>query len=267
MMTREVLSHRSVYYPTVLALCFLLGEIVGHSLPQRYTTFANVVRADQVDIGASGATGPLGVQSTTGSPLETLIQYNASSGGTKNNYERCRGTPSAPITVGTTDQIHNERIFGCDGSAPGAFFQAGEERWVVDGTPTAGHIPGKWSIFTTLVTGGAPTERFIIDSLGHITPGLGPSPIPSSCGSGATLTGTDNAGVITIGTGDTACTITFTNPWNSTTVASVPRCIVTPLASTSATWSYANTASALTITDSTGAFAGKSLNYICLGSP
>lgn len=92
---------------------------------------------------------------------------------------------------------------------------------------------------------------------GHLRTGLYP-PTLTSCGSGSpTISGSDTAGVVTMGTSATGCIMTFVNAYTNT-----PYCTVTwqgtPLLSQS--YTVSNTAITLTQT-STG---GNKVNYTCL---
>ena len=81
----------------------------------------------------------------------------------------------------------------------------------------------------------------------------------TGCGTGSpSITGTDNAGTVVLGTSATACTITFNKAYTS-----APFCVVvwtnTPLASES--YTVSNTAIVLTQTST----SGDRVEYICIG--
>lgn len=82
-------------------------------------------------------------------------------------------------------------------------------------------------------------------------------PVLSSCGTGPTvLTGsTDTAGTFTIGSGATACTITFTSAFPV-----APTCIVQASAQPVPTYTTSTTAISLTV-----GVASTTYNYICVG--
>jgi hypothetical protein len=81
----------------------------------------------------------------------------------------------------------------------------------------------------------------------------GATPVLSSCGSSPAVSGSDNAGLITTGSGATACTLTF-----ATAYVAEPYCTVT---GESATVTYSKTKSAITIS----AGAGVKIDYQCIG--
>lgn len=88
----------------------------------------------------------------------------------------------------------------------------------------------------------------------------GASPTLSSCGSGTpTITGTDTAGVVTLGTSATACTITF-----ATAYSSAPACNVT-WQSNLASMSYTLSKTAITLGQTST--SGNLINYECFGNP
>jgi hypothetical protein len=91
----------------------------------------------------------------------------------------------------------------------------------------------------------------------HLTPG-GTLPVLSACGTSPAISGTDIAGVITMGTGAPgACTLTF-----GTAYVSAPYCTVTWQGNlASMNYTVSNTAIALT---QTGTSSNK-VNYVCVG--
>ena len=131
------------------------------------------------------------------------------------------------------------------------------------GTITNGHAV-KWITngvigdaglgLTALVNGNFSS---ILDTAGHIRD-TGATPALSSCGTSPSISGTDIAGGVTMGTATpTGCTITF-----ATTYASAPYCLVT-WQSNLASMQYTVTASAITLVQ-TGTSSNK-VNYICRG--
>lgn len=83
----------------------------------------------------------------------------------------------------------------------------------------------------------------------------------SSCGTSPTITGTDVSGNITPGTGSpTACTITFHTGFYSTT----PNCVITGVGTGSGILSIGTqSASAITVDDSTAFSGSDGFNYVC----
>ena len=85
----------------------------------------------------------------------------------------------------------------------------------------------------------------------------GSAPAVSSCGTSPAISGTDLAGVVTVGTpGGTTCTVTF-----ATAKPSAPKCVVT-WQTNLASMVYTVSASAISITQ-TGTSANK-INYVCV---
>lgn len=120
-------------------------------------------------------------------------------------------------------------------------------KWVIDGVVQDGGLG-----FTAVVNGNF---NLTIDSAGHLR-NVGSAPAPSSCGTGAALSGTDIAGTVTMGTGSpTGCVITF-----ATTYASVPDCVVTWQTNLSS-MIYVIAAATITLTQ-TGTSSNK-VNYDC----
>lgn len=96
-----------------------------------------------------------------------------------------------------------------------------------------------------------------------VTDGLGlgstTAPALTSCGTSPSITGTDLAGTVTMGTGTpTGCVITF-----NTAKSSAPHCVVTWIATPLASQSYATSASAITLTQT--ATSSNVVKYICVG--
>jgi hypothetical protein len=78
-----------------------------------------------------------------------------------------------------------------------------------------------------------------------------------SCGTSPAITGTDLAGVVTVGTpGGTGCVITF-----SGTKAAAPKCVVT-WQTNIASMIYTVSTTAITITQT--ATSGNKINYVCV---
>lgn len=120
-------------------------------------------------------------------------------------------------------------------------------KWVIDGVVQDGGLG-----FTELLNG---TNTLLLDTAGHLRT-VGTAPGVGSCGTGATINGTDVAGVVTMGTGSpTGCIITF-----ATAYSNPPFCIVTWQANL-ASMGYTITGSAITITQT--ATSSNKINYDC----
>jgi hypothetical protein len=75
-------------------------------------------------------------------------------------FARFRGTVDSPEAVQTNDQIYNLRFFGYDGTSSQISTQI---RGEIDGTVSAGIVPGRLRFLTTN-SSGAQTSAFTIDS-------------------------------------------------------------------------------------------------------
>jgi len=113
----------------------------------------------------------------------------------------------------------------------------------------------------SLIAGGVEGMRITETATGDVTiVVLGTAPGASSCGTSPSITGSDAAGKLTIGTGaTTSCTVTFANAFTT----NAPACVI---AGDNNAIGYAATTSTtvLTITSS-GDMASDVISYICLG--
>jgi|SRR5579864_1673097 len=93
---------------------------------------------------------------------------------------------------------------------------------------------------------------------GHIATGQTTAPALTSCGGGSpAITGTDTAGIVTMGTTATGCVITFNVAYTGT-----PFCVVTWIATPLASQSYATSNTAITLTQTST--SGNKAQYICM---
>jgi hypothetical protein len=107
------------------------------------------------------------------------------------------------------------------------------------------------NIQTTLMEfgGGSPT---------HIAATQTTPPAVTSCGTGSpSISGTDTAGIVTMGTSAAGCTITFNVAYSA-----APYCVVTWIATPLASQSYVTSASAITLTQT--ATSGNKAQYHCI---
>lgn len=80
---------------------------------------------------------------------------------------------------------------------------------------------GAYTFSVSSSTDSTSVIRFGIDAKGHMVTG-GTAPTLSSCGGSPAVTGDDNSGTITIGSGVvTACTITFAQTWTNTPTCTI----------------------------------------------
>lgn len=108
---------------------------------------------------------------------------------------------------------------------------------------------------------GTSTAPVPLSLNGHIG-FYGTAPTISTCGTSASIRGTDSAGIITIGTLAASCTVTFASSF-----IDVPMCVVDDNSSTSTSLSPQPTTSTLVIkwgaTSGAGSASGHNLSYFC----
>lgn len=120
-------------------------------------------------------------------------------------------------------------------------------KWVIDGVVQDGGLG-----FTSVVNGNF---NLTMDTAGHLR-NVGSAPTLSSCGTSPSISGTDIAGTVTMGTASpTGCVITF-----ATTYTAAPDCIVT-WQTNLASMQYTISATAITLVQ-TGTSSNK-VNYDC----
>lgn len=90
--------------------------------------------------------------------------------------------------------------------------------------------------------------------------GSGTAPAVTSCGTTPAITGTDVAGTVTMGTTATGCVITFNVPY-----VTAPHCVVSWIATPLASQSYATSATAITLTQTST--SNNVVKYICAAQP
>jgi hypothetical protein len=92
----------------------------------------------------------------------------------------------------------------------------------------------------------------------HIATAQTTAPALTSCGTSPAITGTDTAGVVTMGTGTpTGCVITFNVAYTA-----APYCVVDWIATPLASQSYAVSTTAITLTQT--ATSSNKVNYFCV---
>lgn len=120
-------------------------------------------------------------------------------------------------------------------------------KWVIDGVVQDGGLG-----FTEIVNGNF---NLTMDTAGHLR-NVGAAPTPSGCGTSPSVSGTDIAGTVTMGTASpTGCTITF-----ATTYVSAPDCVVT-WQTNLASMQYTIAAAAITLVQT--ATSSNKVNYDC----
>ena len=92
----------------------------------------------------------------------------------------------------------------------------------------------------------------------RISLGTATAPALTSCGTTPAITGTDLAGIVTMGTGTpTGCVITFNTPY-----VTAPVCVVAWIATPLASQSYVTSATAITLTQT--ATSSNKVQYVCM---
>lgn len=115
---------------------------------------------------------------------------------------------------------------------------------------------------TTTLTGattqtGALTVTGAINANAHVNTNATP-PVLTSCGTTPAITGSDTAGIVTMGTTATGCVITFAAAYTG-----VPFCVVSWIATPLASQSYVTTAAAITLTQTST--TNNKIQYVCMG--
>jgi hypothetical protein len=128
-------------------------------------------------------------------------------------------------------------------------FFNGPTKWMDYGTTTA-----------STVTVAAPTRFGLAAGTPvHIVSAQATAPALTSCGTNPSITGTDTAGIVTMGTGTpTGCIITF-----NVAYVSAPYCVVSWIATPLGSQSYATSNTAITLTQT--ATSSNKVQYVCVG--
>ena len=129
----------------------------------------------------------------------------------------------------------------------------------ISGTLT---LPDSSTWTSTLLTVLAPRTQFgsASGTPAHIATGQTTAPALTSCGGGSpAITGTDTAGIVTMGTSATGCVITFNVAYTGT-----PYCVVTWIATPLASQSYVTSNTAITLTQTST--SGNKVQYICMAT-
>jgi hypothetical protein len=107
--------------------------------------------------------------------------------------------------------------------------------------------------------GAAQAANLSVDTLTvgqHAITGATP-PVLTSCGTTPAITGSDTAGIVTMGTTATGCVITFAAAY-----ATPPVCVVTWIATPLASQSYVTSATAITLTQTST--SNNKVQYVCI---
>lgn len=104
------------------------------------------------------------VGSSIGDVQMAAIKYGADTLPPVFNLLKSRGAAQSQGLLAADDEFGRLQFRGSDG----VNFQAGASvRAAVDGTPSAGSMPGRLILMTTASGSTTPTERFVIDSIGQ----------------------------------------------------------------------------------------------------
>jgi hypothetical protein len=133
----------------------------------------------------------------------------------------------------------------------------------IDGT-AIGSVSPSTGAFTTLSSTGATSIKGTLATFGnaagaptHVATAQATAPALTSCGGGTpTITGTDEAGIVTMGTSASGCVITFNVAYTGT-----PFCVVQWIATPLASQSYVTANVAITTTQTST--SSNVLQYIC----
>ena len=110
---------------------------------------------------------------------------------------------------------------------------------------------GAMNFVSGLVSFGATTPV-------HLATAQTTAPALTSCGGGTpAISGTDTAGIVTMGTNATGCVITFNVAYTG-----VPYCVVSWIATPLASQSYVTAAASITLTQTST--SGNKVQYICM---
>ena len=225
-------------------------------------------------IGIGTASPSISLQIDGTSTTTSSIQATASSGTDAVQFI-ARRSLVGPAAVQSGDVLGVLSFRGYTGSgysgSRAAIASSATENWTAtaNGTRVAFQTTpnGSTALATTMTLEndivGMGTANLAADSklevAGHIT-SEGAEPAVSACGTTPTISGSDNAGKVTTGTGAiTSCTLTFANAW-----AAAPACIANDETDLTVTWRAVSTTTTLVI-DSPSVIASDVFSYICLG--
>lgn len=148
-------------------------------------------------------------------------------------------TIGAHVAVASGNLLCHQYGEGSDGTA---FFIASDIETDVDGTVSAGVVPGR-IIIKTANSAGALVEAARVDSRQHLSFNTGNAPAVTPCGSGPVVDthASDTSGTVTVGLSATSCVVTF-----AAAFLTYNHCRVTPH-STTAAFGYTYTKAAITV--------------------
>lgn len=118
-------------------------------------------------------------------------------------------------------------------------------------------LDGNLTVGGTTTLTGALTNTGAVNAPAHVNTGSTP-PVLTSCGTTPAITGSDTAGIVTMGATATGCVITFATAYTGT-----PYCVVTWIATPLASQSYVTANTAITTTQTST--SNNKLQYVCVG--
>lgn len=205
---------------------------------------------------ALGTTTPnWDVQIANVNPSIVLTDTNAS--GNAQHWFLNNGNTASSLTIGTTTNTFSATTTHLTVS------NAGNLGIATTGPAATLSVVGRASTTPFFIATSTPTSAsttlFMIDPAGDVHLGGG-TPVVSACGTGGTLDGnsTDQAGTVTLGTGATGCTITFSVPKLTS-----PHCVVSTRAQ-SLVNAYTYTVTAQSLVIAQAASDGTVWDYICM---
>src|SRR6185312_11037290 len=126
----------------------------------------------------------------------------------------------------------------------------------IDNTPIGQNTPAAVNATTLKVTGTTAAFGNAAGAPTHIITQQATAPALTSCGTSPSITGTDEAGIVTMGTSATGCVITFNVAYSS-----APFCIVTWIATPLASQSYVTAADKITLSQTSA--DNNVVQYMC----
>lgn len=151
------------------------------------TTPFIVDAAGNVGIGTQSPTQLFDVTSNS-TAIEQLSRYSSDTSAPAKVIRKSRGTLASPTIVSSGDSAGSVVFQAYDGAA---FQPVAQTSAVVDGTPGAGDMPGRWSVSTTPDGSATLVERVRVDNAGNVIIGSGEA---SGTVAGNTLRGPAAAG-------------------------------------------------------------------------
>lgn len=225
-------------------------------------------------LNTTGTTGPTALSGTVlqvvgANSATARIELDSYAGPAIFTTRRFDGTKTSPTALLSGDQIGSFNFNGSSTTAltygPASRFTSyATENW----SSTAGGTrvvisttPNTTQTLTDAATFGQDQSLTLVGAFNspkHFNTGATP-PVLTSCGGGSpAITGSDTAGIVTMGTSATGCVITFAVAYTGT-----PYCVVSWIATPLASQSYVTSNTAITLTQTSA--SGNKVQYVCAG--